>query len=130
MPAMTKKVHLVGHCLPDSSYLTMAVRAVAPDSAIARVNDEASLSAALQDGPDLLLINRQLDGEFAAFSGIDLISRCKQTHPHVKTMLISNYADAQAQALTAGALPGFGKAELSSRKAREALTSALSHSKG
>lgn len=122
---MIKKVYLVGHCSPDSSYLSLAIRAVAPDCAIARVNDEKGLATALQDSPDLLLINRQLDGDFAAFSGIDLIARCRQTHPQAKSMLISNYADAQAQAIGAGAMPGFGKSELSTRKAREALASAL-----
>lgn len=122
-----KKVYLVGHCSPDSSYLSLAVRSITPECEISRVNDESTLSTALKDGADLLLINRQLDGDFAAFSGIDLIARCRQNHPNVKFMLISNYADAQAQALAAGAVPGFGKSELSTRKAREAIASALGH---
>ncbi len=127
MGDMPKKVFLVGHCSPDSSYLSIAVKAIAPDCVIARVNDEASLAAALNDSPDLLMVNRMLDGDFAAISGIDLIARCRQRHPRLKAMLISNYADAQAQAVAAGAVPGFGKSELPTSKAREVLATALGH---
>ena len=40
-------------------------------------------------------------------------------------MLVSNYADAQKQAVAAGARPGFGKAELNSSKAVDAIAAAL-----
>jgi hypothetical protein len=40
-------------------------------------------------------------------------------------MLVSNYADAQADAVKAGALPGFGKRELGSPKVVQLLKEAL-----
>jgi hypothetical protein len=41
-------------------------------------------------------------------------------------MLVSNYAEAQAAALAAGAAPGFGKREIGTPKVKELLRSALS----
>jgi hypothetical protein len=40
-------------------------------------------------------------------------------------MLISNYPDAQARAVAAGALQGFGKSEMMARGTRDILASAL-----
>jgi hypothetical protein len=40
-------------------------------------------------------------------------------------MLVSNYPDAQAAAVAAGALPGFGKRELGSARIPELIRSAL-----
>lgn len=61
---------------------------------------------------DLVLVNRVLDGDGS--SGLDLI-RAIKADPGVAgmpVMLVSNYEDAQAEAQDAGALPGFGKADL------------------
>lgn len=61
---------------------------------------------------DLVLVNRIFDqtGE----SGLDFI-RTVKSEPATSTtpiVLVSNYPDAQAEAVEAGALPGFGKASL------------------
>lgn len=61
---------------------------------------------------DLVLVNRVLDVD--GTSGIDLIHAIK-ADPELAplpVMLVSNYADAQAEAKAAGALTGFGKADL------------------
>ena len=129
LSAMCKTVTLVGHCLPDSSYLKMAVKALCPDAKVQRVNDDEAFATAVRTGTDLLLINRVLDGHFTTHYGVDLIKDIRQTNPGIRTMLISNYPDAQKMAEESGALPGFGKAEIGSRKAIEALASALGSSK-
>ena len=116
---------LVGHCSPDSSYLWIAIRAIKPDAIVERAMDDTSLLAYLQKGASLLLINRLLDGEYENYDGIELLAKCRNSHPHIPAMLISNYADAQANAIAAGAIPGFGKSELTSGKARELLASLL-----
>lgn len=104
-------VVLVGHCGFDQSSITRAVSAALPGCTIKSVNDSSSLDG--YTGPDsLLLINRVLDGRFATGSGIDLIADLASHDAPPKMMLISNYPDAQAQAVQAGALPGFGKNEL------------------
>jgi hypothetical protein len=63
---------------------------------------------------DLILFNRELDGLFDPPTGIEWIRAIKQSHPDVKTMLVSNYPEAQAMAVAAGAFPGFGKRQLGS----------------
>lgn len=121
----SKRVILVGHCSPDSAYLSITIRSVFPSAIIEQAMDDATLQAQLNKNPDLLLVNRMLDGDFTYPGGIELIKSCRATHANVPMMLISNYADAQRQAQAEGAVPGFGKSELNSKKAREALVSAM-----
>lgn len=122
---MKKRVVLVGHCSPDSSYLSIAIRHVCPDAQIIRANDDAELQVQLEGGADLLLVNRVLDGSFANPSGIDLIARSHISHPRIASMLISNYPDAQDQARRHGALRGFGKTEIHAATTRQVLASAI-----
>jgi DNA-binding NarL/FixJ family response regulator len=122
---MSKKVLLVGHCGPDSSYLRLAVRSADPAAQILAADAPGELDAALAQGIDLVLLNRELGYDFEPMVGVDLIARLKQSHPGLKTMLISNYADAQAAAVAAGAVPGFGKREIGSPRAMQLLRSAL-----
>lgn len=124
---MPKRVYLVGHCSPDSTYLMQAVLSVDASAAIKRINDDAALAQALEESPtpDLLLVNRQLDGLFDTYEGLELIAAVRASHPEVKLMLISNYPDAQAAAERAGAVPGFGKSELRTPKAMQRLRAAM-----
>lgn len=108
------RIALVGHCGPDTSYLMMAARRAAPEAQVVRVNREADLTAFLESGAGLLLVNRVLDGDFPDDGGADLIARVRAAHPGVRGMLVSNYPDAQAEAERAGALPGFGKRDIGS----------------
>jgi DNA-binding NarL/FixJ family response regulator len=122
---MEKKVVLIGHCGPDSSYLRMTLRNVSKEVKVLAADDEQELSHALKQQPDLLLVNRDLGGGFADPMGVNLIKRLRATHPDLKAMLVSNYPDAQAAAAQAGALPGFGKRELGSARVLELLRTAL-----
>jgi CheY-like chemotaxis protein len=76
--------------------------------------DSAEEAFAILDRSEvtLVLINRVLDRDGS--SGIDLIKRIKAEPAlaAVPIMLVSNYEDAQEEAVEAGALPGFGKAAL------------------
>jgi two-component system, chemotaxis family, chemotaxis protein CheY len=120
-----KKVALVGHCGPDSAYLRMAVRKAAPEADVFMIDDEEELAKALKDGTNLLLLNRELSYGFADVMGVDLIKRLRPQHPQVKVMLVSNYAEAQAEAVAEGALPGFGKRELGSPRVMQVIREAL-----
>ena len=122
---MPKKIALVGHCGPDSSFLRIAVSKAERDAHVYMVDDDSDLKRALDDGVDLLLLNRQLDYGFDEHEGIALIRKIKAMYPHVKTMLVSNYPDAQQAAVAEGALPGFGKRDLTSPKVAEMLREAL-----
>ena len=122
---MSKKVALVGHCGPDSSYLRLVVGKADRGISVVSADDEQSLQRVLEDGVDLLLLNRQLDWGFNESMGVDLLRRLRAIRPDVKAMLVSNYPDAQADAVAAGALPGFGKRDLGSPRVAELLREAL-----
>jgi CheY-like chemotaxis protein len=109
---MAKRVLSVGQCIPDDtsikSFLKREFEAVVQSADGA---DEAM--AMLHNGPfDLVLVNRVFDADGG--SGLDLLRAIKADPSTAKipVMLVSNYADAQAQAVEAGAEPGFGKAQL------------------
>ncbi len=120
----TGKFVLVGHCGPDMYMLRTAVERAVPGTAIETVNDAASLSVVLSKGA-VLLVNRVLDGDFAGEGGIELIREVSRGDSAPICLLISNFDDAQEDAVAAGAKPGFGKDDLyeeeTARKLREAL---------
>ena len=122
---MSKKVALVGHCGPDSSFLRIAVSRAQRDIQVLSADDDGDLKRVLDDGVDLLLLNRQLDFGFDEQEGVALLRRIRAAYPHVKAMLVSNYPEAQAAAVAEGALPGFGKREVNSPRVAEMLRDAL-----
>jgi CheY-like chemotaxis protein len=122
---MPKKVALVGHCGPDSSFLRIAVSKAERDVTILSVDDDTDLKRALDGGVDLVLLNRQLDYGFDTHEGVELLRKIRANYPAVKAMLVSNYPEAQAAAVTAGAMPGFGKREIGSPRVNELLRNAL-----
>jgi len=123
---MSKKVALVGHCGPDIGYMRMIVSGVDKGVQVVSADDDQSLSKILKDGVDLLLFNRVLDFGFDENEGIAVIRKLHKHSPDLKMMLVSNYPEAQAAAVKAGALPGFGKRDLSSARVKDMLREALS----
>jgi len=103
----------------------MAVSQADRSIKVLAADDSDELSKVLADGVDLLLLNREMPYGFEAGLGVDMIPQLRKSYPHVKVMLISNYAEAQAAAVAAGALPGFGKREIGSPRVSELLRSAL-----
>lgn len=123
---MGKTVLLVGHCGPDSSYLKMAIRKADASANIVLADDDQELGRALAgDRVDLVLLNRELGYGFDQPEGVEMIRRLKAVCPEMRTMLVSNYPDAQQRAEQAGALPGFGKREIGTPRVTELLRSAL-----
>ncbi len=115
-------VLLVGHCVPDSFGLTRLVES-AGASAV-RVNSERDLRDRL-GAAAALLVNRALDGRFPDKDGIELIRRLAGEGVATPMLLVSNYPEAQQAATAAGALPGFGKRELSRPETSEKLRAAI-----
>ena len=122
---MPRKIVLVGHCGPDSSYLRMAVSRSVREAQILMADDQRELDELLAGGVDLLLLNRVLDYGFEQTEGVELIRQLRAAHPQLRVMLVSNYPEAQAQALAAGALAGFGKREIGSPRVTELLRAAM-----
>jgi two-component system, chemotaxis family, chemotaxis protein CheY len=122
---MSKRVALVGHCGPDSSYLRMAVSSAATGVKVLAADDSDELQQVLKEGVDLLLFNRQLDFGFDETEGVAVMRKLHQTNPEIKMMLVSNYPEAQAAAEKVGALPGFGKRDIGSARVKDLLREAL-----
>ena len=122
---MAKKVALVGHCGPDSSFLRIAVSRAGKDVQVLSADDGSELKRVLEQGVDLLLLNRQLDFGFEEDEGVAVIRKLRPHYPNVKMMLVSNYPEAQAEAVAVGALPGFGKRELNTPRVAELIREAL-----
>jgi hypothetical protein len=72
-----------------------------------------------------VLINRVLDAD--GTSGMDILKsiRLNEAWDTLPVMLVSNYPEWQQSAIAAGALPGFGKAELNRAETREKLAAVL-----
>ncbi len=122
-PHQVRAVLLVGHCGFDESSLARAVADALPGIDILCAAGRQDLDQHANPG-SLWLINRVLDGRFMARSGVELIADYAQNELSPRMMLISNYADAQADAIQAGALPGFGKREMRSPQTIEKLRAA------
>ena len=118
---MARCVLDVGNCVPDHaairSLLERTFRAE-----VAQTHGSEDTLAELRSGAfDLVLINRKLDQDYS--DGMDILQAIKADAALAKTpvMLITNYEDHQAAAVTAGAEPGFGKLSLSSPRTLERL---------
>ncbi len=74
----------------------------------AALADEA-IAAAGRARYDLVLVNRILDSDGS--TGLEVIRRLRESPAttDLPVMLVSNFADAQEQAVALGARPGFGK---------------------
>ncbi|HEY4329038.1 MAG TPA: response regulator [Phycisphaerae bacterium] len=112
----------IGQCSADTYRINRALAKTGASLDHASSAEDA-LEYLGQNSYDLVLINRILDGD--GTSGLALITQAKQANPALKMMLVSDYADAQAQAIANGALPGFGKSELSSPQTAALVQQAL-----
>ena len=108
---MPKIIALVGHCGIDGPRLQSELTGILPGVQVVRCNDQHDLDELCQSGVNLLLLNRQLVGEFDVEEGLNLLQSIRARHPGLRTILVSDHPDAQEQARAAGALPGFGKSQ-------------------
>lgn len=122
-----RQVYLVGHCGADGFALHQAVKASAGERDDLNIRTAVDTDPNVQNaGPDtLLLINRQLGNVLSKRLGVELIQTLNQRDAPPRMMLISNYDDAQQQAIEAGALPGFGKSQLHRPETKAKLEAAL-----
>jgi len=116
-----KRVLDVGQCGPDHGSIRYLVEREL-GARISQAHDQEDALEQLRSGQfDLVLVNRKLDANYA--DGLDVIRAIKADEQLAATpvMLVSNYPEAQAEAVAAGAEPGFGKNALGSPATRELL---------
>lgn len=105
-----KQVLIAGQCALDHSNISeLLSHNFEVQIERAQTHDE-TLSKCQQNRYDLILINRIYDSD--SYSGLKTIQRLCAGAAECPVMLVSNYQDAQESAVRAGAVRGFGKAEL------------------
>lgn len=121
---MNKRVLDVGQCDPDHGSIRRVIEPLGAEVVRAHTAREA-ISLARAERFDLILVNRVLDADGS--SGLELISTLQGDEQlrQVPVMLVSNYEDAQREAVAVGARPGFGKAALRDPKTTELLVTYL-----
>ncbi len=115
----------VGQCGFDQPKIARHLKG-AFDAEVEPADTHAEAISALKKGRfDLVLVNRI--GDVDGAPGLDLIRSLKADPGLASTpvILVSNYPDAQAEAESLGALPGFGKAALTSPETRDRIARAL-----
>lgn len=121
----TRRVLSVGQCAMDNGSITRVLREKFGATVVPVPTAEDALNAAREGGYALVLVNRVFDADGA--SGLELIRRLK-SEPQTSgmpVMLVSNYEDAQQQAVNAGAERGFGKGALTDAATEELLKAHL-----
>ena len=107
-----KRVLSVGQCGLDHGGIAHTFRHAFDAEVTAAATHAQALELLRKNTFDLVLVNRVLDAD--GDSGVDLIHQIKADEALRATpvMLVSNYADAQKEAVAEGAEPGFGKSSL------------------
>ncbi len=111
-PKHGKRVLSVGQCFADHSSISRVLSGAFGAEVVGADSPRETLDHLRQGAFSLVLVNRVLDADGS--SGLDLIRaiRSEETLRDVPVMLVSNYEDAQREAVAAGARPGFGTAAL------------------
>lgn len=115
----------VGHCDYDHGNIARLLKERFQAHVDRAAGLEDTLTFVKRTSYDLVLVNRLMDRDGS--EGMEIIRRLKDdpTTKTIPVMLISNYAEAQASAVAAGALPGFGKASLDQPETLIRLKAAL-----
>ncbi|MFO0879077.1 MAG: hypothetical protein U0840_17170 [Gemmataceae bacterium] len=116
-----KRVLSAGQCMADHGSLTRLLQGQFAAQVVPCDSIRETLERLRAEAFDLVLVNRVFDvtGE----GGQDLIRTIKGD-PHLKdvrVMLVSNFPEAQEEAVASGAIPGFGKAALREPETVETL---------
>lgn len=108
----SKRVLSVGQCFADHSGISRVLRGSFGAEVIGVDSARQALEQLRGETFALVLVNRVFDADGS--SGLDLIVTLQADDQlrSVPIMLVSNYEDAQAKAVQAGAALGFGKASL------------------
>lgn len=109
---MSRKVLDVGQCNADNSRISSLLQKHFDVEVDRSHSHDEAIKLALDTPYDLILINRILDADSTA--GMDILASLKTKPSTAQTpvMVVSNYQQTQEEAVSRGAVPGFGKSEL------------------
>jgi response regulator RpfG family c-di-GMP phosphodiesterase len=107
-----KRVLSIGQCAADHAALARVLVGLFAAEVLTADTINDGLAFLAQEGFDLILVNRLLDCN--GTSGVEVIKQLKRDKVlgRIPVMLVSNYEEAQREAMREGAEPGFGKAAL------------------
>ena len=119
------RVLSVGQCSFDQGRIARYLRETFGAQTQAADTADEALDALRAAPYDLVLINRILDHDGSA--GLDLVRSIKADAALVPspTMVVSNYPETQEEAVSLGALRGFGKADIGKATSRDRLAPIL-----
>jgi CheY-like chemotaxis protein len=107
-----KRILSAGQCGADHAAIVRTFGQHLQAEVVAADSVDEALVQLRQGGFDLVLVNRVFDAD--GTPGLELVKQVQADEQlrQTRLMLVSNHEDAQREAVTAGALPGFGKAAL------------------
>ncbi len=105
-----KRVLSVGQCGVDHASISHTLREHFGARVIRADTAGEALRLLETERFDLILVNRVFDADGS--SGLELLRTVRDRPQPAPVMLVSNFADAQRQAVEAGGAAGFGKAML------------------
>ena len=114
---------VVGNCAADNSALTAMLTQNFPSHIeYASTTDQARDQLA-RTNFDLVLVNRIFDAN--GEEGISFIAEQAKSDSSSPLMLISNYQESQEQAVSSGAVMGFGKSKICDSETIQLIKSAV-----
>lgn len=101
-----------GNCGPDFAAIKNLITSNFAVEVLQTNGIADTLAALRTHNVALVTVNRKLDSDYS--DGLEVIKAIKADAKlsNVPVMLVTNYAEHQAEAVTAGAVPGFGKLTL------------------
>jgi len=120
---MSYRLLSVGQCNFDEPQIQSALRQIKGVTIDSAASADQTWNCLAASRYDLILLNRIFDA--TGESGLELIKELKEKFPEVAMMLVSNYPDAQNEALKLGAVQGFGKKDLKSSSPEKLVRATL-----
>jgi len=102
----------IGQCSADHWSISRTIEKRFPAEVVRAGTSDEAVAMLQREAFDLILVNRVLDSDGS--DGLEVVKRVQADARlrQVPVMLVSNYQEAQQQAVGAGAVPGFGKDSL------------------
>ncbi|MFY9254378.1 MAG: response regulator [Fuerstiella sp.] len=122
---MSKTVLSIGQCRPDTAAINHFLTSNFSVKVLTAELPDDAADALAKNTVDLVLINRKLDADYS--DGMEILRTIKSDPrtADIPVMLVSNFSEWQEKAVHAGAVYGFGKAELNSPETVTRVRAAL-----